>query len=82
MLSKEKEVNLTAYSIVGDDKKKAVRLSAKLTTNENTNDSVNQFVVDNEAYMAHKTEVRKDITTFQAYVYEQEDQLASEVSEE
>ena len=82
MLSKEKEVNLTAYSIVGDDKKKAMRLSATLTTNENTNDSVNQFVVDNEAYMAHKTEVRKDITAFQTYVYEQEDQLASEVSEE
>ena len=71
-LEKQKEVNLTAYSVVGDDKKQAVRLSATLSTSDNTN----------EAYMAHKTEVRKDITTFQNYVYEQEDLLASEMNKE
>ncbi|MBF0757422.1 hypothetical protein [Ligilactobacillus murinus] len=81
-LEKQKEVNLTAYSVVGDDKKQAVRLSATLSTSDNTNDSANQFVMDNEAYMAHKTEVRKDITTFQNYVYEQEDLLASEMNKE
>lgn len=81
-LEKQKEVNLTAYSVVGDDKKQAVRLSATLSTSDNTNDSVNQFVMDNEAYMDHKTEVRKDITTFQNYVYEQEDLLASEMNKE
>ena len=81
-LEKQKEVNLTAYSVVGDDKKQAVRLSATLSTSDNTNDSANQFVMDNEAYMAHKTEVRKDITTFQNYVYEQEDMLASEMNKE
>ncbi len=81
-MEKQKEVNLTAYSVVGDDKKQAVRLSATLSTSDNTNDSANQFVMDNEAYMAHKTEVRKDITTFQNYVYEQEDLLASEMNKE
>lgn len=81
-LEKQKEVNLTAYSVVGDDKKQAVRLSATLSTSDSTNDSANQFVMDNEAYMAHKTEVRKDITTFQNYVYEQEDLLASEINKE
>lgn len=81
-LEKQKEVNLTAYSVVGDDKKQAVRLSATLSTSDNTSDSANQFVMDNEAYMAHKTEVRKDITTFQNYVYEQEDLLASEMNKE
>lgn len=81
-LEKQKEVNLTAYSVVGDDKKQAVRLSATLSTSDNTNDSANQFVMDNKAYMAHKTEVRKDITTFQNYVYEQEDLLASEMNKE
>jgi len=81
-LEKQKEVNLTAYSVVGDDKKQAVRLSATLSTSDNTNDSVNQFVMDNEAYMANKTEVRKDITEFQNYVYEQEDLLASEMNKE
>lgn len=81
-LEKQKEVNLTAYSVVGDDKKQAVRLSATLSTSDNNNDSANQFVMDNEAYMAHKTEVRKDITTFQNYVYEQEDLLASEMNKE
>jgi hypothetical protein len=81
-LEKQKEVNLTAYSVVGDDKKQAVRLSATLSTSDSTNDSANQFVMDNEAYMAHKTEVRKDITTFQNYVYEQEDLLASEMNKE
>lgn len=81
-LEKQKEVNLTAYSVVGDDKKQAVRLSATLSTSNSTNDSANQFVMDNEAYMAHKTEVRKDITTFQNYVYEQEDLLASEMNKE
>lgn len=81
-LENQKEVNLTAYSVVGDDKKQAVRLSATLSTSDNTNDSANQFVMDNEAYMAHKTEVRKDITTFQNYVYEQEDLLASEMNKE
>lgn len=81
-LEKQKEVNLTAYSVVGNDKKQAVRLSATLSTSDNTNDSANQFVMDNEAYMAHKTEVRKDITTFQNYVYEQEDLLASEMNKE
>mgnify|MGYP006922125957 FL=1 len=81
-LEKQKEVNLTAYSVVGDDKKQAVRLSATLSTSDNTNDSANQFVMDNEAYMAHKAEVRKDITAFQNYVYEQEDLLASEMNKE
>ncbi|MHB9953098.1 hypothetical protein [Ligilactobacillus murinus] len=81
-LEKQTEVNLTAYSVVGDDKKQAVLLSATLSTGDNTNDSANQFVMDNEAYMAHKTEVRKDITTFQNYVYEQEDLLASEMNKE
>lgn len=38
--------------------------------------------MDNEAYMAHKAEVRKDITAFQNYVYEQEDLLASEMNKE
>ena len=80
-LEKQKEVSLTAYSVVGDDKEKAVRLSATLTTSDSTNDSVNQFVMDNATYMAHKAEVRKDITAFQNYVYEQEDLLASETSE-
>lgn len=32
--------------------------------------------------MAHKAEVRKDITAFQNYVYEQEDLLASEMNKE
>lgn len=81
-LEKQKEVNLTAYSVVGDDKKQAVRLSATLSTSDNTNDSANQFVMDNAAYMAHKAEVRKDITAFQNYVYEQEDLLASEMTKE
>jgi hypothetical protein len=67
---------------VRNDKKQAVRLSATLSTSDNTNDSANQFVMDNEAYMTHKTEVRKDITTFQNYVYEQEDLLASEMNKE
>ena len=81
-LEKQKEVNLTAYSVVGDDKKQAVRLSATLSTSENTNDSANQFAMDNATYMAHKAEVRKDITAFQNYVYEQEDLLASEMTKE
>ena len=81
-LEKQKEVSLTAYSVVGDDKKKAVRLSATLTTSDSTNDSVNQFVMDNEAYMAHKVEVRKDIADFQNYVYEQEDLVAAEMTKE
>ncbi|KDA46346.1 hypothetical protein ACRXID_03680 [Ligilactobacillus animalis] len=81
-LEKQKEVNLTAYSVVGDDKKQAVRLSATLSTSDNTNDSANQFAMDNATYMAHKAEVRKDITAFQNYVYEQEDLLASEMTKE
>ena len=81
-LEKQKEVNLTAYSVVGDDKKQAVRLSATLSTSDNTNDSANQFAMDNATYMAHKAEVRKDITAFQNYVYEQEDLIASEMTKE
>ena len=81
-VQKQKEVNLTAYSVVGDDKKQAVRLSATLSTSDNTNDSANQFAMDNATYMSHKAEVRKDITAFQNYVYEQEDLLASEMTKE
>lgn len=81
-LAKNKDITLTAFSKVGDDKKDALRMTASLSTSDTSNDAVNQYVIDSELYMAHKAEVRKDIAAFQQYVYEQEDQLATEVAED
>lgn len=82
MLVKNKDINLTAFSKVGDDKKDALRMTATLSTSDTSNDAVNQYVIDNDLYRANKSEVRKDIAAFQQYVYDQEDRLAEEEAKE
>ena len=78
-LRKTKSTTLTGESII--DGVTVVRMTASLSTNGG-NDYVNQSVLSVDKYHANKRDVRKDISSFQDYVYEQQDAIDAELAEE
>ena len=78
-LHKTKSTSLTGESII--DGVTVVRMTASLSTNGGS-DYVNQSVLNVYKYNANKRDVRKDIATFQDYVYEQQDAIDAELAEE
>lgn len=78
-LHKTKSTSLTGESII--DGVTVVRMTASLSTNGGS-DYVNQSVLNVDKYNANKRDVRKDIATFQDYVYEQQDAIDAELAEE
>lgn len=78
-LRKTKSTTLTGESII--DGVTVVRMTASLSTNGG-NDYVNQSVLSVDKYNANKRDVRKDISSFQDYVYEQQDAIDAELAEE
>ena len=78
-LHKTKSTSLTGESII--DGVTVVRMTASLSTNGGS-DYVNQSVLNVDKYNANKQDVRKDIATFQDYVYEQQDAIDAELAEE
>ena len=71
-----KTISLTGESKV--DGKAIVYFSANVSTDENSNTSFNQNIVEQELYQANRLACRKDATAFQNAVYDVEDQLAAE----
>lgn len=78
-LHKTKSTSLTGESII--DGVTVVRMTASLSTNGGS-DYVNQSVLNVDKYNANKRDVRKDIATFQDYVYGQQDAIDAELAEE
>ena len=70
-LQVSKSTTLTGESVF--DGKTALRMTAALSTEQNN--YVNQTIMDNETYLAHKKDVRKDISDFQNLVYEEQDYM-------
>lgn len=79
MLEKQKEITLTGQAMV--DGQVAVRLTAKVSTDPAQN-YINQSVQDLALYNKNRVQVRKDMNEFQDYVFEHEDQIATEISED
>lgn len=79
MLEKQKEITLTGQAMV--DGQVAVRLTAKVSTDPAQN-YINQSVQDLALYNKNRTQVRKDMNEFQDYVFEHEDRIATEISED
>lgn len=78
-LHKTKSTSLTGESVINGTT--VVRMTASLSTNGGS-DSVNQYVQNVDLYNANKKEVRKDIASFQEYVYEQQDAIDAEIAED
>lgn len=78
-LEKSKSMTLTGVSKVGNDI--VVSLTANLSTDSNSSDYVNQSVRNPALYSKNKREVRKDISEFQDYVYNQQDLIDQETTE-
>lgn len=79
MLEKQKEITLTGQAMV--DGQVAVRLTAKVSTDPAQN-YINQSVQDLALYNKNRVQVRKDMNEFQDYVFEHEDRIATEISED
>lgn len=75
-LRKTKSTSLTGESVI--DGVTVVRMTASLSTNGGS-DYVNQSVLNVDKYNANKRDVRKDISSFQDYVYEQQDAIDAEI---
>ena len=78
-LRKSKSTSLSGESIINGTT--VVRMTASLSTSGGS-DSVNQYIQNVDLYNANKREVRKDISAFQDYVYEQQDAIDAEVEAE
>lgn len=76
-LRKSKSTSLSGESVINGTT--VVRMTASLSTNGGS-DSVNQYVQNVDLYNANKREVRKDISAFQDYVYEQQDAIDAEIA--
>lgn len=76
MLDREKKLEL--IGVVKADDKQIVRLSASIDTNEENSDYVNQTIIDTEAYAQNRKEVRKGISEFQDWVWDNQDAILAE----
>ena len=74
-LEKKKSVSLTGESKINGVV--VVRMTATLSMDSGS-DYVNQSIQDPALYAANRKDVRKDIQEFQNYIYDQQDQIASE----
>lgn len=80
MLDKSKTVNL--IGVVACDDKQIVRLSAEINTATDNSDYVNQTIIDTEAYKTNRKEVRKGISDFQDWVWDNQDAILAEQESE
>lgn len=76
-LRKSKSTSLSGESVINGTT--VVRMTASLSTSGGS-DSVNQYIQNVDLYNANKREVRKDISAFQDYVYEQQDAIDAEIA--
>ena len=76
MLKTNKNITITGQSMVGD--KQAVFMNANISTDGNSNASINTSITDEAAYAANKVACRKDIADFQEAVYAAQDEITTD----
>lgn len=72
MLKKEKSLNLTGRSFVDDTE--VAHFDARLSSNGGAT-TINTYINNQELYEKNRREVRKDMSDFRQYVFDQEDEL-------
>lgn len=73
MLNVKKNINLIGKSVI--DNVEVVYMTATISTDGNSQDSVNKSIINKELYNSNKALVRKDINDFNTAVYDAEDEL-------
>lgn len=76
MLKKNKSISLTGESTINGQS--VARFSANISsdnTEGSNSNSFNTYIYNRELYDANRREVRKDMTDFRQYVFDQEDEL-------
>lgn len=73
MLKTNKNITIVGQSFIGD--KQVVYMSANISTDGNSNASINTSIMNESIYTTNKVECRKDIADFQAIVYAAQDEI-------
>lgn len=76
MLKKNKSISLTGESTINGQL--VARFNATVSSDESetsNSNSFNTYIYNRELYDANRREVRKDMTDFRQYVFDQEDEL-------
>lgn len=77
MLKKEKSLNLTGRSLINGTE--VARFDARLSSNGGAT-TINTYINNQELYEKNRREVRKDMSDFRQYVFDQEDELFTDSS--
>lgn len=77
MLKKEKSLNLTGRSLINGTE--VARFDARLSSNGGAT-TINTYINNQELYEKNRREVRKDMSDFRQYVFDQEDELFTDNS--
>jgi hypothetical protein len=80
MLNVNKNITLSGTSTI--DGVQVAYMSASISTDGGNGANVNKTITNQEVYMANKAQVRADIAQFETKVYEIEDEISSESSEQ
>lgn len=80
MLKTTKSITLNGTSTIGGQQ--VVYLSAVISSEDGGNSNSNQVITSEALYIANKSEVRKDIASFQEKMYEIQDSLVKETPSE
>ncbi|MEY8737202.1 hypothetical protein AB9M75_08270 [Lactobacillus sp. AN1001] len=80
MLKKNKSISLTGESTINGQL--VAHFSANLSSEGGNSDQVSTYVNNRELYEANRREVRKDMSDFRQYVFDQEDELFANTEDE
>ncbi|MBN1050315.1 hypothetical protein [Clostridium botulinum] len=73
MIKINKNITLSGQSMIED--KQIVYMNANISTDGNSNASINTTIMDQNLYELNKEECRKDIAAFQEEVYRVQDSI-------
>ncbi|MCB2351929.1 hypothetical protein LGL08_20595 [Clostridium estertheticum] len=80
MLKVNKNINISGTSTINDVQ--TIYMSASISTDGSNNANTNKTISNQALYNANKAECRADMDAFDIEIYEVEDQIAKEVSDE
>ncbi|MBB6623835.1 hypothetical protein H7E67_10390 [Clostridium gasigenes] len=80
MIKINKNITLNGVSEIGGVQ--VVYMSATISTDGNSNANINKNISNQELYKSNRVECRKDMDDFDKEVYEVEDQIAKELTDE
>ena len=80
MIKTNKTININGTSII--DGQLVVHMSAILSTDGNTNESINKNIQSQPLYESNKSQVRQDMRDFEDLVYAEQDKLENKIESE